>query len=327
MPQPTPSDLHVDRYLTNVSVAFVQSSENFVADKVFPVVPVNKQSDLYAEFPRGYFLRDEVGIRPLGGRAKVAGYTVTSQTYRAEERALAHNIDDRKRANADTPLDPDRSGTRLLTTQMMIHRDRDWVTNYFGTSIWTTDLTGVSSGPGAGEFLQFDQSGSDPIGIVEQNKEVIAESTGFEPNVLVMGRKVFRVVKNHPDVVDRVKYTQRGIVDRAILASLFGVDRVVVPSSVFNNAVEGAADSFEFIVPKDDMLLVYANPDPGLEEPSGGYIFAWTGLIPGATNAFGGVISRGRDGPAHSDILEIRAAWDQKKVAADLGVFFDAAVG
>jgi len=326
MPQPTPAQMHVDRYLTNLSVAFVQQSRNFVADKVFPVVPVAKQSDLYPVYDRGYFFRDEMRPRPLGGEAAKAGYKVTNQRYYCEEFALAHTIDDRVRANADQPLNPDRAAMRLLTTQAMIHRDRDWSSKYFKTGVWTTDLTGVALNPTGNQFLQFDQSGSDPIGVVDAEKDRIAETTGYEPNVLVIGRKVYRTLRNHPDIIDRVKYTQRGVIDTEILASLFGVERVAVPGSVQNTAAEGTADNFSFIVASDDMLLVYAAPEPALEQPSGGYIFAWTGLIPGETNAFGGVIQRMRDEKAHSDHLEIRVAYDIHVVAPDLGVFFDSAV-
>jgi hypothetical protein len=305
---------------------FVQDTANFVADKVFPVVPVAKQSDKYVTFPKGFFFRDEVKPRPLGGRAPVAGYEVGEGTYIAEEFALAHKIDDRVRANADQPLDPDRAAMRLLTTQMLIHRDIDWVTTFFGTSIWGLDRTGVASGPTGNEFIQFDAAGSDPIGLVEAEKERIVGVTGYSPNVLVMGAKVFRIVKSHSDVIDRVKYTQTGIVDLGLLASLFGVDKVVVPRSVQNTANEGAADAISFIVPSDDMLLCYSAPAPAIEVPSGGYIFAWTGLIPGATNAFGGVIQRGREDLAHSDHVEIRASWDQKLIASELGTFFNTAV-
>ena len=44
MPSPTPRDVHVDAALTNISIAYKQSDDAFVAEKVFPVVPVGKQS-------------------------------------------------------------------------------------------------------------------------------------------------------------------------------------------------------------------------------------------------------------------------------------------
>jgi hypothetical protein len=47
MPNPTQADLHVNVPLTNVSIAYIQKADAFIATKVFPKVPVSKQSDLY----------------------------------------------------------------------------------------------------------------------------------------------------------------------------------------------------------------------------------------------------------------------------------------
>ena len=47
MPQPYSGQVHVDRPLTNISVAYLQNDNDYIADKVFPVVPVMKQSDRF----------------------------------------------------------------------------------------------------------------------------------------------------------------------------------------------------------------------------------------------------------------------------------------
>jgi len=304
-------------------VGWAQDQGNFIADQVFPVVPVQKQSDLYAIYDKGYFYRDEVGERPLGDSPGRAGYKVEHGQYFTPELALAHTIDDRVRDNADQPLDPDLAAMRLLTTQMMIHRDRVWAEKYFSPTVWGTEWDGKNSGPGAGEFLQFDQAGSEPIQLFEQVRDEIAGSTGYTPNVLVLGAKVFRVLKNHPEIVDRVKYTQRDAVAADIIANLIGVEKIVLPRAVYNTAQEGATNSIEFLVNQKSALLVYAAPAPAIDQPTGGYTFTWTGLLPGATNAFGGVIERIRMEAQHSDEIQIRAAYDCNLVAKELGAYFE----
>lgn len=326
MPNPTPGQLHIDTYLTNLSVSYAQSQENFIASKVFPTVPVNHQSDKYAVYPKGAFLRDEYKPRPLGGRPNQTGYVITSGQYFAEEWGLEHKIDDRVRANADQPLDPDRAGMRMLTSQGLIRQDRMWATSYFKTGVWGTDWTGVASAPSASQFLQFDQAGADPIGFFDQQAELFGSATGMQPNTIVLGPKVYRVLKNLASITDRIKYTQRGIVTTDILAELFDVKQVLVARSVYNSAAEGQADAINYIVDGKSALMVYAAPAPGLDTPSAGYTFAWTGLIPGATNAMGGVIERGREELAHSDVLQGRMAFDTEIVARDLGEFFTACV-
>ena len=47
MPMLTPSAVHIDQPLTNLTIAYVQDQNAFIADKVFPVVGVERQSDKY----------------------------------------------------------------------------------------------------------------------------------------------------------------------------------------------------------------------------------------------------------------------------------------
>lgn len=328
MPQPSAGQLHVDQLLTNISVSWAQDQANFVADKIFPAVQVNKESDLYAIYEKGYFYRDELAARPLGGRPQQTGYEVKTGRYACTEWALEHLVDDRVRTNADQPFDVDMAAMRLLTTKAMIRRDNLWTSQFFTTGLWGVDWVGNTSATADGAagtpntFLQFDQSGSDPIGFFDQRRLAIAGNTGYAPNVLVLGTGAYRVLKNHPSVTDRIKYTQRGIVTPDILAELFDVERVVIPMGVQNTAHEGQVDSIGYIVDPLSAMLVYAAPAPSLNSPSAGYTFAYTGLLPGYTNAFGGVIERGREELAHSDVFQIRAAYDQRIVASELGEFF-----
>ena len=44
---PTMQNAHIDRALTNTSVAYMQDASAFIADKVFPIVPVKRQSDVF----------------------------------------------------------------------------------------------------------------------------------------------------------------------------------------------------------------------------------------------------------------------------------------
>jgi hypothetical protein len=326
MPQPLPVDAHIDHYLTNLSVMFTQDPAKFVANKVFPTVPVLKQSDKYMIYPKGYFFRDEMGPRPLGDKASRAGYKIQPGTYLCEEDALSHAIDDRLRANADQPLNPDIAGQEFLSTQAMIHLDRVWAADYFKTGVWGSDQTGVASAPSTNQFLQFDQSGSKPIQVFRAQASLQASKTGYRPNKLVLGNDVFDILAEHPDIVDRIKYTQRGVLTEELLAELFHVDQVIIAGGVQNTAAEGQTDAISWIVNSKAALLTYAAPNPAINAPSAGYTFAWTGLIAGVDNALGGVIARYRDDEAHSDILEIRTAYDTNIVASELGTFFAAAV-
>lgn len=331
---PSPADaniqgtLHVDRYLTNFSVNYVQDRKNFVAQRAASIIPVVKQTDTYVVYDRGYFWRDEAQPRPLGGRPQQVGYKFDSGTYKATEYALEHVVDDRQRTNADDPIRLDENATTLLTGKHMIKQDRVWVAKFFGTGLWSTEATGVSSSPSvADQFLTFDDSGSTPIEVIDYWKDQMFQKTGFMPNTLVLGAGVKRVLRTHPDIADRIKYTRTGIADDDILGMLFEIPNLVVARSIYNAAEEGAANNFQYIADPNAMWMGYIEPNPGLDSPTAIANFAWTGLLPGATNALGGVMERGRDERAHSDYFQGRMAWDLEIVAPDLGVFFNHAIG
>lgn len=322
---PIAPDAYVDQYLTDLAVDYYNSSGLFIAGKVFPTVPVDDATGLYTKWPKGYFLRDEMRERPLGERPRRIQYRTETGRYACIEEAVATTVDDRQRPRSNSPntnpLDPDEAAMRLLVGQALIHQERTWVTSYFRAGVWGTDLTGRASSPGAGEFLQFDQAGSDPADTIASLIDDMAERGARPANTLTLGRTAFRKLKGHPAVRDAIKYVMGGFVTAELLARYLGVERLIVPGGVHNTAPEGQTDAISYIVPKKAALLTYANPTPSRQEPSAGYTFAWTGLLEGAANAFGGVIERHRDDQARSDIFDIRVAGDQDIVAPDMGVF------
>jgi hypothetical protein len=319
--------LHTDRYLTNFSVGWVLDAGGFVAQQAASVVPVLKQTDMYLEYDRGYFWRDESEPRPLGGRPVQVTYKLLSGTYSAIEWALEHVIDDRQRANADDNIRLDENATKLLTGKQMIRADRIWVQKFFKPGVWTHNFTGVVSSPsGQMQFLQLNDANSDPIGIIDAAKDYMHQLTGFMPNVGVFGAGVKRVLRVHPDIADRIKYTQIGIADEALLANLFELDRVVIARAIYNAAEEGTPNDFQLIADRNSFWLGYIDMSAGLDSVTSIANFAWTGLIPGETNAIGGVIERGRDNRAHSDYFQSRMAWDLRMISPDLGAFFHNAV-
>lgn len=328
MPQPTVSDVHVNTPLTNISIAYIQSAGNFIADKVFPNIPVTKQSDRYYTYDRGMFNRDEMKDRAPGTESAGVSYDVdATPTYYAPVKAIHHDVPDERRANADSVLQVDREATLLVTTKSMIKREKTWVAKYFASGLWTTDIDGVSGAPGAGEVKQWNDAASTPIEDVRVGKTTVLQSTGFEPNKLTLNQQVWDALVDHPDIVDRVKYGQTpggpARVTLAAVAALLEIDEILVMKAIENTAKEGATNVHAFIGGKK-ALLCYATPTPGLMIPTAGYTFSWTGFL-GAT-ATGHRIKKFRMTHLNSDRVELDMSYDQKLVSADLGYFFDTIV-
>jgi hypothetical protein len=318
LPQPRRQQVHVDGPLTNISIAYRQSADRFIADKVFPIVPVPKQSDQYFVYDIGDWYRTDTARRASGTESAGSGWDITTATYFAEKWAIHKDIDDDIRANADSPIDMDRDSTEFITQDMMIRREIEWTSAFFATSTWTGSTTAGDITPGN----LWDTVAGTPIDDIMEQKDSISEKTGFDPNTMVLGPEVYKELKEHPDILDRIKYTQTGIVTADILASLLDLDRVLIPKATRNTAAEGSADSFDFLYGKN-ALLCYVTPSPGLLTPTAGYTFSWTGL---GGNNFGQAVTKFRMEQLKSDRVEIESAFDQKQVAANMGVFFSAVV-
>lgn len=332
MASPTPSDVHVSVPLTNISLAWVQDQGAYVADQVFPNVPVQKQYDVYFTYNQDDFLRDEAQLRAPGTESAGDGYRITSTaTYRAEVRALHRDIDDFVRTNADTPLDMDRDASIFLTQRMMINRELFWATKYFTTGVWTggpsaSDWLGTAGAADATHFKQWDLAGSTPVEDITNQMDVSQANTAYRPNVLVLGAQVFTSLKNNAELLDRIKYgggpANPATVDEQALAQVFGVQKVLVSRATSNTAAEAAAGTYAFIAGKN-ALLAYVPAAPSLLTPSAGYTFSWVGYY-GASN-MGLRMKRFRIDRINSDRIEAEMAYDMQVVSSIMGTFFSAA--
>ncbi|CAB5220382.1 Major capsid protein GpE [uncultured Caudovirales phage] len=326
--QPTPGDVHVNTPLSNVSIAYLQDASAFVASRVFPNIPVSKQSDRYYVYNRGDFNRDEMAERAPGTESAGGGYTLdNTPTYFANRYSFHKDVVDEVRANADAVLNPDREATAFVTHKALIKREKLFAAKYFTTSVWANDIAGVASGPTTGQVLQWSAANSDPIGNIRTAKRTVRESTGYEPNKLVLGRAVYDTLLDHPSIIDRIKYGQTApgaaMTNDQILAQLMGVDEVLVMNSIENTAKEGQTAAHSFIGGKK-ALLTYSATAPGLMTPTAGYTFSWTGLL--GAGAEGNRIRQFRMEMLGADRVEIDMCFDLKLVASDLGYFFNSIV-
>jgi len=324
MPQPSINSVHVDAILTNISVAYLQNQDNFIADKVFPVIPVDKKSDKFFTYTKNDWFRDEAQRRAGGTESAGGGYGLSTGSYSADVFAFHKDVDDQTLYNADAPLNPLREATEFVTRRLMLRKEIQWNTDFFAGSIWANDYDGVSGSPTTNEVKQWsDYAASDPIDDIEDAKAGILSTTGMEPNTLVLGYDVFRALKNHPDIVDRIKYTSSQTVTADMLAAMFDVPRVIISKAVKATNNEGATAAYSFTSGKK-ALLCYVAPTPGLLTPSAGYSFSWTGVSGGLGATVG--TSQFRMESLKADRIEAEMAFDNKVIASDLGWFWDSVV-
>jgi len=315
--QPTRSDVHVNKPLTMISIAYIQRAKDFIASQVFPNVPVEKQSDRYFSYPKSFWLKSQAQRRAPGTESAGSGFAIdNTPNYFADVWAVHKDIDDQTAQNADGPLSLQRDSTLFVTQQQLLRKELHWTAKYLTTGIWQGDPSGDFTPANL-----WDTANGLPITDIDSEKRKIKSQTGYLPNTFVAADDVFFAMKNNASILDRIKYTQRGIVTEDLLAALLQLDKFLVSQAVQDTSSEAQTDSYGFIT-SNSGLLVFANPTPSIMQPSGGYTFSWKGLF--GAGADGGRISSFRMENLKSDRIEGEMAWDQKLVGADLGVYFNA---
>jgi hypothetical protein len=332
MPLLTPSSVHIDQPLTNLTLAYVQEQTNFIADKVFPVVGVDRQSDKYYIYDRDNMNRSG-DVKKLAPRTEVnrIGMSISNNSYYADVYGLGMDFDEQTLANEDAALDIRSAGAQTLMTRLMIHREEQFASTFMTTGVWGTDATGAASGVGTPVYWD-DYTNSTPIlDVTNARRTVQLASGGFKPNTMVVGKEVRDDLINHPDILSRLNggatVTNTALVTNAKLAEIFEVENFYVMEAVKNSSVEGVAESNAFIGGKD-ALLVHTPSSAGLMTPAAGMTFAWNN-IPGVSNLGVTVESFSDDALRRQQVAEhiqVKMAYDMKVVGADLGYFFSGIV-
>ena len=254
MPQPTLTDVHVQAALTNVAVAYFQSEDNYVADKMFPNVPVAFQANKYFVWNKADFFRDEAKLRADATESAGSGVNLNTQSYAAEVWALHQDVGPQVRSNADPAVDIDMTITRVLMQKLLIRRDRFFASQYLTTGVWGTDNTGTaaSSGGSPGTTTPVfwdDDANGDPFTDIAVGQTTLLQNTGMLPNRLLLSWSAYQALRKHPLVIDRIKYTMAafsGTVTPQLLAQAFDIESVVVSRAVYNSASEDLTASMSF---------------------------------------------------------------------------------
>lgn len=325
MPLLTPSNVHIDQPLSNLTLAYVQEQTNFIADKVFPTVGVQKQSDKYYIYDRANMNRAG-DVQKLAPRTEVnrIGQSISNDSYFADVYGLGMDFDEQTLSNEDAMLDIRSAGATTLVNRLLIHREEQFAASFFAAGIWGTDATPSN--------LWSDYTNSTPIrDVTTARRTMQLKSGGFKPNTMVIGKEVRDILINHPDILARLNggatVTNTALITDAKLAEIFEVENFYVMEAVKNTGAEGLAESNAFIGGKN-ALLVHTPRTAGLMTPAAGLTFAWNN-IQGVSNLGVTVESFSDDALKRQQVAEhiqVKMSYDMKVVGADLGYFFEAVI-
>ncbi len=313
--QPDVGDVHVNALLTNMSIAY--RNGQYVWDKIFPPVPVTKQSDIVPRFDKGNWLRNVAKVRGPGTLASRSGFTVdNTMTYFAKNWAIGKATPDEVLQNADEVYDMDMAGMEWVTDQINLALEYQVAAVAMLYTSWTSYVTGTT------DFVKWDDySASEPIKDIRKGIRTVHQLGVPRPNVVVMGEIVWDRLADNPDFLDRIKGAASAgnpaIVTKQLMASVLEVEEVVVGDAIRVSSGEAYTDTLTPIM-DDDLLVLYRPPTPARMKPAGGYTFYWRPMTGGAPI----YIRRYREEAERQTVIEAHSYFDPKVTSADAGYFF-----
>jgi hypothetical protein len=300
-------NVHIDVALSNISVAW--PNNQFVGPALSPSVPVKFQSNKYYVFGREAWGVPVSGdLRAPGTPAiEVPGLTLSTDSYFCQEHALKIAVTPEEEENADSPLEPKNDGTGLVTEQLLLGRElamKNLVTTAANfASGYSTTLSGTSQ--------WSDYTNSDPIGDHRTGVRKIHSGMFLEPNVEIMPYQVLSILEDHPDFIERIKYSERGILTADIIAAVLGIASVIVPGLGFNSANPGQTASLGYVWGKD-VLMAYVPDRPGMKIPAFMYEFVW-----GYGGGLPQVVDQWWDNDRKATLIRVQRRYQLKIVAQD----------
>jgi hypothetical protein len=254
----SPSAVHVNQLLTNLSVRFFNS--DFIGEMIAPPVQVSKESDLYAVYNERDNLAFPSNVVGARGSVPEIGQSVDlTANYRCVFHGFKELVTPRSIANADSPLDP------LLDAQMLVMEGNAWNREKESATFFTTsgnyasaNVTAVSAGE---EWNSV--GGGNPVKQIQDARKSIFRTRGATRIIGATSIDVFTVLSRHAHIRDLFKYTKEGFATRQQLAGYFGLDDLFVSEAWEDTANKGQTASYSRIW-GDYFLIAAINPSPSV---------------------------------------------------------------
>ncbi len=230
MPQMTPGQARViDPILSTVAQGY--KNADFIGDALFPVVPVDQRGGKIITFGKESFQLYNTGRAP-GANTKRVQFGYAGSNYALEQHALEGLVPFEIMEDANQVPGIDMAKVAVMSTQNIIALRTEKAQADLATTAANYAASNKVTLAGVNQWSDYSGT-SDPSKDIANAVEAIRSKVGRRGNTVVMGAAVFNQLKNHPKIIDRIKYTGRDYVTPELLANLWNVKRVLVGDAVY----------------------------------------------------------------------------------------------
>lgn len=232
MPQMSGAQARViDPVLSSVAQGY--SNVDMVGSALFPYVPVMQRGGKIITFGKEDFAIYNTALAP-GAITKRITVGYSGGSYALVTQALEGLVPFvlMSEANAVPGIDLASISIRKVQNSIALHLEKAQADLATTAANYDANHKNVAL---SGNSLWSDATNSDPIANIETGKEAIRATIGRYPNTIMLSAQTAKALRVHSKIIDRIKYTGRDIPTAELLASLFGVQRVVIGGTVYTD--------------------------------------------------------------------------------------------
>jgi hypothetical protein len=237
-----------------------------------------------------------------------------------KEYAFAKEVTDEDRdavrVAGGPPLQPDQDAVEFATGKVDLKKERR-----IASMIMAGTWSGVAGEDAAGLWAPNDATNTF-IDDVLTRIETIRSNTGLKPNVLEIDFGTYNKLKKLDALLDRIKYTQKGVLSADLIAAIFDLDEVLIGEAIYSTAKETkagtdftASNVWEKNAGKGSAFLYFRPKRPGLKIPSAGY----QARTKYGQNGMARKTTTWREEAEHQDVYEVAEKTDIVQTGADMG--------
>ncbi|MBF0752233.1 MULTISPECIES: inorganic pyrophosphatase [unclassified Pasteurella] len=250
-----------DPVLTNLAQGY--HNLELICETLMPVVEIDKEAGKIPKFGRLAFRLPSTVRNLRGSSNRLDPEDITAIDVALEEHDVEYAIDYREENEAIFSL----RQFALNTTQDVIAlgREKEVATLALDESRYEAGNKVTLSGTS-----KITDKSADIFGMFDTGIRAVKRAIGRKPNVCVIAGDVWAALKEHPMVIEKLKYSQVAIITPEVFAKLIGIETVKIGEAVYeeNNQLKD--------IWSDAIVLAYVAPRSAerkgtVYEPSYGY--------------------------------------------------------
>lgn len=260
----------IDPILTEIAQGY--QNQAMVGSQLFPVVPVMQRGGKIISFNKEDFSLYNTQRVP-GANTRRVQFGYTSGNYALEQHSLEGVAPWELQQDASTIAKIDYASMAIKKVQNIIALRLESAQATLATTAASYQAANKTTLAGVNQWSDYTGT-SNPSKDIETAKEAVRAATGQYPNTVVLSATVMGKLRQHPAIIDRIKYTGRDVVTTDLLAALWGVEKVWVGGAVYADASAAMTDVWgKFCV----VAYTQTGTIAQLGEPTYGYTYRLDG--------------------------------------------------